>query len=107
MNKKFLITNIIISIFIWGFIYLCIPITKLPTKNALEGIHKNFIKKDLTEEETKNLNFYKNWIICNEKGIRTCLNSSKKAGISLSILLVVNNIILLVKLKKTITTHSP
>jgi len=106
MVKRLLLINIFISFLLCFFISQSKFFTKFPTRAALEGLEKDFIKKDLTEEEIKKLDynkiFYIERIIGNEKMMRRELSNAKSAGIFLSILFMVNNIVLLIlkELKK-------
>lgn len=54
----------------WAFIQ--VPFTKLPTALAVRRIEEQYIRHDLTREERAGFDFYKGWILGNNKQLTGC-----------------------------------
>lgn len=95
MKKKILIINLILSIIIGGYIFLQLPITKLPTENAIKSMEEKFIRTDLNEEEKDSFQFLKGWILGNQKSALRCNWNSRSAGLIMCIIILISNSVML------------
>ena len=81
---------------IGGYILLQVPLTKQRTDVAWRMIEENHLRINLTDEEKKDYEIKKNIIQNNERYIDLSYMKSRKAGLILCLLFIINNIGLLV-----------
>ena len=68
---------------------------KVKTDWALSNIESSYLRSDLTSEEKDRLDFYKSWILSNQKTTSEMLGNVKVAGIALGATLLIQNLVLL------------
>ena len=80
--------------------WLHTPITKMPTSMAAEQLKADFIRTDLTEEESGQVDFYFRWIRFNQAVSYSAFEFAQGGLAVLSVAVVVQNIYLIRRRKK-------
>ncbi|WFB35083.1 hypothetical protein P3T73_13030 [Kiritimatiellota bacterium B12222] len=97
MKKKILIFNIVVAVFFGGYIFLQRPLmnSKLSTEAAINGIERELVKTDLTPNEYDRLDFFKLWVVGNQKRSERCNENAGVAGVFVCLIFIVNNVVIL------------
>jgi hypothetical protein len=82
-----------------GWILLQFPIMKVDTDWAISTIETKYLRSDLTSEERESFEFFKGWILSNQRTTSEMLGNVKVAGITLGATLLIQNLVLLSILK--------
>jgi len=90
--KKLLIINIILAVLIGGFVFVQIPLIKIPNDEALQIIEYSCSTNDLNPDKRSQFNRAKDMILSNTGQNRLCISRCKLAGLALALLLVINNV---------------
>lgn len=90
--KKLLIINIILAVLIGGFVFVQIPIIKIPNDVALQIIEDSCSPKDLNPDKRSQFNLAKRMILSNTRQNGLCIYRCRLAGLALALLLVINNV---------------
>jgi len=89
-----LILTSLLNILCCAWIFLQFPLTKVETDWALEVIETKHLRGDLTDEEKEDFNFFKGWILANQKSTSEKLDNAKEMGIGLGLVFLLQNMVL-------------
>ena len=89
-----------------GWILLQFPIMKIRTDWAISTVETEFLRRDLTSEEKKSFEFFKGWILSNQRTTSEMLGNVKVAGITLGATLLIQNLVLLSILKSQLNRRT-
>jgi hypothetical protein len=94
-----------LSLWLGLLILIQFPIIKFNTRRAVEAIEDGYLRHDLTEQETAKYQWFKGWILGNEKQYRYRLASARYLGLGVCFVLLVQSVISLRRESKRVSAE--